>query len=143
MSNEASNDVKDKGGRPSQLTPELIAKAELYLTDYMSNDDIVPSVAGLACYLDIPRSSLYNYKGQSDRLLDTIERIEQLQEKLLLKGGLLGDFNPTITKLMMSNHGYSDKQEVDNRSSDNSMRPVFNIVGVSPDDTKASGDSTE
>lgn len=39
--------------------------------------------------------------------------------------------------------GQSDKQEVDNRSSDNSMRPVFNIVGVSPDDTKASGDSTE
>ena len=135
MSNEASNDVKDKGGRPSQLTPELIAKAELYLTDYMSNDDIVPSVAGLACYLDIPRSSLYNYKGQSDRLLDTIERIEQLQEKMLVKGGLLGDFNPTITKLMMSNHGYSDKAQVDNVSSDGSMKPtVIELVAPKFDD---------
>ena len=37
---------------------------------------------------------------------------------------------------------WRDKQEVDHQSSDNSM-PVFNIVGVSPDDTKASGDSTE
>lgn len=38
---------------------------------------------------------------------------------------------------------YGDKQQVDNVSSDGSMKPVFNIVGVSPDDTSASGDSTE
>jgi hypothetical protein len=124
MSNDASNDVKDKGGRPTKLTDELIAKAEMYLTDYPSNDDIVPTVAGLACYLNIPRSSLYNYKGQDYRLLDTLERIEQLQEKMLVKGGLLGDFNPTITKLMMSNHGYSEKAQVDNVSSDGSMTPI-------------------
>ncbi len=36
---------------------------------------------------------------------------------------------------------FTDK--VDNTSSDGSMKPVFNIVGVSPDDTSASGDSTE
>lgn len=39
--------------------------------------------------------------------------------------------------------GQTDKQQVDNTSSDGSMGPVFNIVGVSPDDTSASGDSTE
>ena len=143
MSNDASSDVKDKGGRPTKLTDELKAKAELYLTDYLSNEDIVPSVAGLACYLEISRSSLYNYKDENARFLDIVERVELLQEKMLVNGGLMGDFNPTIAKLMMTKHGYSDKQEVDNRSSDNSMRPVFNIVGVSPDDTKASGDSTE
>ena len=103
----------------------------------------MPSVAGLACYLEISRSSLYNYKDENARFLDIVERVELLQEKMLVNGGLMGDFNPTIAKLMMTKHGYSDKQEVDNRSSDNSMRPVFNIVGVSPDDTKASGDSTE
>ena len=36
---------------------------------------------------------------------------------------------------------FTDK--VDNTSSDGSMKPVFNIVGVSPDDNSASGDSTE
>lgn len=134
---------ENKVGRPSQLTPELISKAAMYLTDYTSNGDIVPTVAGLACYLDIPRSSIYNYKGQSNELLDTLEKLEQIQESKLVNGGLLGDFNATIAKLMLSNHGYSDKQEVDNKSSDGSMKPVFNIVGVSPDDTSASGDSTE
>ena len=143
MSNDASNDVKDKGGRPTKLTDELLEKAEEYVYDFRANEDVVPSVAGLACYLEISRSSLYNYKDENARFLDIVERVELLQEKMLVNGGLMGDFNPTIAKLMMTKHGYSDKQEVDNRSSDNSMRPVFNIVGVSPDDTKASGDSTE
>ena len=113
MSNDASNDVKDKGGRPSQLTPELIAKAEMYLTDYMSNDDIVPSVSGLACYLEISRSSVYNYKDKSNRFLDIVERVELLQEKMLINGGLKGDFNAAITKLMMAKRGYSDSQNID------------------------------
>lgn len=143
MNNSASNDVKDKGGRPTKLTDELLEKAEEYVYDFRANEDVVPSVAGLACYLEISRSSLYNYKDENARFLDIVERVELLQEKMLVNGGLMGDFNPTIAKLMMTKHGYSDKQEVDNRSSDNSMRPVFNIVGVSPDDTKASGDSTE
>ena len=143
MNNSASNDVKGKGGRPTKLTDELLEKAEEYVYDFRANEDVVPSVAGLACYLEISRSSLYNYKDENARFLDIVERVELLQEKMLVNGGLMGDFNPTIAKLMMTKHGYSDKQEVDNRSSDNSMRPVFNIVGVSPDDTKASGDSTE
>ena len=143
MNDKASNDVKDKGGRPTKLTGELLEKAEEYVYDFRANEDVVPSVAGLACYLEISRSSLYNYKDENARFLDIVERVELLQEKMLVNGGLMGDFNPTIAKLMMTKHGYSDKQEVDNRSSDNSMRPVFNIVGVSPDDTKASGDSTE
>lgn len=125
MSNDtphsAVSEEVNKGGRPTKLTDELIAKAEMYLVDYMSNDDIVPSVAGLSCYLDVAKSSIYKYRDESPRFSDTLERIESLQEKMLLKGGLMGDFNPTITKLMMSNHGYSEKQQVDNTSSDGSM----------------------
>ena len=125
-------------GRPSKLTPELIAKAEEYIYDFRSNDDVVPSVAGLACYLDVARSSLYKYRDENSEFSDILERVEQLQEKMLLSGGLMGDFNPTITKLMMTKHGYSDKQDVDHSSSDGSMKPVFNIVGVSPDGTAES-----
>lgn len=135
MSNDASNDVKDKGGRPTKLTDELKAKAEMYLTDYLSNEDIVPSVAGLACYLDIAKSTVYKYKEEDEQFSDTLSRIESLQERLLLKGGLLGDFNPTITKLMMSNHGYSDKAQIDNVSSDGSMKPtVIELVAPKFDD---------
>ncbi|HCH26999.1 MAG TPA: hypothetical protein DEV38_07455 [Psychrobacter sp.] len=114
------------GGCPSKLDDELIAKAEEYIYDFRSNDDIVPSVAGLACYLEISRSSVYNYKDKSNRFLDIVERVELLQEKMLINGGLKGDFNAAITKLMMAKRGYSDSQVVDNTSSDGSMSPTIN-----------------
>lgn len=117
-----SDDI-NKGGRPTKLTDELISKAEMYLTDYPSNGDIVPTVAGLSIYLDIAKSSIYKYRDESARFSDTLERIESLQESKLVNGGLLGDFNATIAKLMLSNHGYSEKQVVDNTSSDGSMSP--------------------
>lgn len=112
MTNEALDSVEvDKGGRPTKLTSELIVKAEEYIYDFRSNDDIVPSVAGLACYLDIARSTIYKYEGESERFSDILERIAQKQEKMLINGGLMGDFNAPITKMMMTKHGYSDKQE--------------------------------
>lgn len=108
----ASEEV-NKGGRPTKLTDELIVKAEEYIYDFRSNDDIVPSVAGLACYLDVARSTLYKYEGESERFSDILERIGQKQEKMLINGGLMGDFNAPITKMMMTKHGYSDKQETE------------------------------
>lgn len=104
---------ENKGGRPTKLTDELIVKAEEYIYDFRSNDDIVPSVAGLACYLDIARSTLYKYESESERFSDILERIGQKQEKMLINGGLMGDFNAPITKMMMTKHGYSDKQETE------------------------------
>ena len=100
-------------GRQTKLNDELIAKANEYIYDFRSNDDIIPSVAGLACYLDIARSTIYKYKDENPDFSDILERIEQLQEKMLINGGLMGDFNAPITKLMMTKHGYSDKQDVD------------------------------
>lgn len=114
----------DRGGRPSGLTEELIAKAQLYLLGgYVDAGDVVPSVAGLACWLGISRKTAYNYGEQDDRFLHTLDGIQVVQEKLLINGGLTAGFNATITKLMMANHGYSDKIETDNKSSDGSMTP--------------------
>ena len=137
MSNDTPNGVvsENKGGRPTKLTDELIAKAEMYLVDYMSNGDIVPTIAGLSVYLDIAKSSIYKYRDESDRFSDTLERIESLQESKLVNGGLLGDFNTTIAKLMLSNHGYSEKQQIDNTSSDGSMTPQ-----AAPDYSRLSDD---
>ncbi len=122
---------ENKIGRPSKLTDELMEKAQAYLDNYLSNDDIVPSVAGLAVYLGVSKQTIYNYKEQNSDFLDTLEAINAKQEQLLLKGGLVGDFNSTITKLMLVNHGYSDKQAIDHTSSDGSMglRVVFEDDG--------------
>jgi len=112
-------------GCPSKLTDDLIAKAKEYLFGgYESLGDVVPSVAGLACYLEISRKSAYNYSEQSEEFLHIVEGILSLQENKLINGGLKGDFNASIAKLMLAKHGYSEKQEVDHKSSDSSMSPT-------------------
>ncbi|WP_284256391.1 DNA-packaging protein [Proteus mirabilis] len=129
-------------GCPSKLTNELIAKAKEYLYGgYKENEgQVIPSIAGLACYLGIARSTVYEYGKQDNDLgrefSDTLDGIMAFQEMKLINSGLAGDFNATITKLMLANHGYSEKQEVDHQSSDGSMsqKPtVIRLVGVSPD----------
>ncbi|MDX7495338.1 DNA-packaging protein [Providencia stuartii] len=128
-------------GCPSKLTDELIAKAKEYLYGgYESFGDVVPSVAGLSCYLAIARSTTYEYAKQDSDLgrefSDIVEGILSLQENKLINGGLKGGFNPSITKIMLTKHGYSEKQEIDHRSPDGSMSPkptTIQLVPVEPD----------
>ncbi|NIA76337.1 hypothetical protein HBA43_19245 [Providencia rettgeri] len=116
--------TKTKMGRPSKFA-ESLAKAKEYLMGgYETVGDVVPSVAGLACYLDVSRKTVYEWAKESTDLSDTLEGILAMQENKLINKGLNGDFNPTITKLMLANHGYSEKQEVDHKSSDSSMSPT-------------------
>ncbi len=116
--------TKTKMGRPSKFA-ESLAKAKEYLMGgYETVGDVVPSVAGLACYLGGSRKTVYEWVKESTDLSDTLEGILAMQENKLINKGLNGDFNPTITKLMLANHGYSEKQEVDHKSSDSSMSPT-------------------
>lgn len=114
------------GGRPSIYTPELLAKARDYVENYADYGDLIPSIAGLACELKISRDTCHTWAKDEDKpeFSDIVRDISQYQERKLLSGGLSGDFNPTIAKLIMSKHGYSDKQEIDHTSSDSSMSPT-------------------
>lgn len=113
MNDDTLHGVVSNAGRPSKLTPELVSKAREYITDFRSNDDVIPTIEGLAYYLGIARSTLYKYEDENDEFSDIAERVKQLQAKMLINGGLKGDFNASIAKVMMSKHGYSDKQETE------------------------------
>ena len=114
---------KKKIGRPSELAECLVKAKEYLLGGFKDVEEVVPSIAGLACYLGKARSRVYEYGKLNEEFKDTLEAIQSLQESLLVNKGLTGDFNATITKLMLSNHGYSEKQEIDHQSSDGSMSP--------------------
>ena len=116
--------TKTKMGRPSKFAESLVKAKEYLMGGYETVGDVVPSVAGLACYLGVSRKTVYEWVKESTDLSDTLEGILAMQENKLINKGLTGDFSPTITKLMLANHGYSEKQEVDHRSSDNSMSPT-------------------
>ncbi len=107
--------------RPTKYGKEIQAKADQYLIDYKDLDEVIPSAAGLAVYLGVSKASLYNWAKENSKFLDTLSDINAAQELKALNGGMANQYNATITKLVLANHGYSDKQEIDNKSSDGSM----------------------
>ncbi len=115
-------------GRPTDYKPELVKKAWDYIETYEEKyNDKIPSVAGLCSALNINRSTAYDWAKDEDKeFSDILEKIASEQEKKLVNSGLSGDFNSTITKLMLTKHGYSDKQEIENKVAISSIEiPVF------------------
>ena len=102
-----------KVGRPTKLTPELLAKAKAYVNGGYLADELVPTVAGLSLCIDIRRSTVYEWSKEHEEFSDIVEKVMASQEHGLIKGALGGDYNATIAKLMLTKHGYSDKQETE------------------------------
>tara|TARA_R110000796_G_scaffold237928_1_gene358133 strand:+ start:547 stop:915 length:369 start_codon:yes stop_codon:yes gene_type:complete len=107
--------AKNKGGRPTSYSEEKLAIAIDYLENFNEFEDVVPTVAGLALALDVVKSTVYLWASleENEEFSDTLEKIQQAQEHRLVSKGLSGEFNSTITKLMLSNHGYSEKSMVE------------------------------
>lgn len=98
-------------GRPTKYSPEMLEKAVDYVKNYEEHDHVIPSIAGLAVVLGVCRKTIYSWadKEENADFLYTLGRIDTNQEFKLLNSGLSGDFNPTITKLALANHGYHEK----------------------------------
>lgn len=113
------------GGRPTTYTEDMLEKAEAYASGRIPADELIPTVVGLCKAIGRSKSTVYGWKKDASKteFLDILERIEENQHISLVNGGLGGTLNPTITKMMMTKHGYSDKAEIDHTTSDGSMSP--------------------
>jgi hypothetical protein len=100
--------------RPLELNDQLIDLARSYLTDYTT---AIPSRAGLSKHLKINRDTIYDWEKKAkdsdvhQQFSDILKQLDADQEIKLLNSGLTGDFNSTITKLILTKHGYSDKTQ--------------------------------
>lgn len=114
--------------RPLEYGPSIIKKAEEYLGNCV--DDVeeqtigmsskgtelfknkvkvrLPSKGGLAVYLDVARDTLYEWANKYPEFSDIMERLGAIQEERLMNNGLSGDYNPTITKVLLTKHGYKE-----------------------------------
>lgn len=127
-------------GRPCLLDEALLEKAKHYMLEgYKEIENIVPSVAGLCCYLGVSKSSVYlwaedNETNKNDPIRkefsDTLDAILTKQEMLLINGGLSQTFSGTITKLMLANHGYSDKVNTDITSNGQTIGDKPSIISL-------------
>ena len=58
--------------------------------------------------------------------------LQAKQEMLLINGGLSQQFSGVITKLMLTNHGYSDKVQTDVTTNGESINKPTTIELVAP-----------
>lgn len=136
-------DKKPKG-RPTKYKPEMIG----FVTKYIEVcPDFVPSLVGLAMELGIGESTLTAWKALDVKDLDKdkypdfdefqgmLERLHDFQKRSALNGGANGNWNSTISKLILADHGYTDKTESNINAN---ITAKVNIVdyGDLPDDSK-------
>lgn len=117
------------GGRPTEYNQAIIEKTREYLNTFETLGEVIPSIEGLAVYLDLARSTIYDWIGQEDKqeFSDIVEKILAFQGKTLANKGLKGEFNPTIAKLMLSKHGYKDSTENETKLTGSiSLTDLFN-----------------
>ena len=126
--------AKHAGGRPSKLTEEARTFIAKYLKDSITNDG-VPTAAELAVKLDISKSTLYKWAEDDEELSDTLAKLQSIQETKLIKGSLKNLLNPTISKLMLANHGYREKSEQDITSGGEKIAPLLvRFIDAEPKD---------
>jgi len=97
-------------GPPSKWDASIITKARHYLANYQDYGKNIPTVARLSQVLNISRDRIYKWAQQKDKkeLKYILSELKCIQEAELLENGLTGDYNPTITKLLLTKHGYTD-----------------------------------
>ena len=102
------------------LTVEVQERSIGYLTTCQDSyvDEVnprldvqLPTLEGLAEHLNVPRSAIDRWRKDYPQFNAVCERVLNAQAVKLINGGLSGAYNPTITKVLLSKHGYIEKVE--------------------------------
>jgi len=127
---------KGPGGRPTKYSADILKKTFEYLancedevftfhrTEGMTSNTFerrvkvnLPSIEGLSIYLNVHRDTIQEWRSKHPEFSVALEKLNALQCQRLIQGGLSGDYNPTIAKLVLSaNHGM--KERVDQTTDD-------------------------
>lgn len=99
-------------GRKTLYSEEMLTLANAYIDQFTEMDQVVPTAAGMALSLDVSKRVLYDWAEKHEAFLHTLDRLNEKQEALLVNKGITGEFNSTITKLMLANHDYAEKKEI-------------------------------
>lgn len=119
--------MKHAGGRPLEYDKSFVDKAKEYL-DSCQDEEVeqekrenfvtyktkakLPTKGGLAVYLDVSRDTLYDWASKYQEFSYIMEKLGAIQEERLINSGLSGDYNPTISKVLLTKHGYREGQDI-------------------------------
>lgn len=97
-------------GRPSSYTDDVPNKVKSFVEQCLENDRL-PTRAGLSNYIGVTKDTLIKWGEENKQLFDALKGLDQLQEDEVWQRALKGEYNSNIAKLLLHNHGYSDKSQ--------------------------------
>lgn len=82
-------------------------ETEAYLVDITK----IPTIEGLAYYLEINKTTIYEWCKVHEEFSNVIGDLQSKQANALINKGLSGDYSPVIAKVLLTKHGYRDSLE--------------------------------
>lgn len=122
---------ENKRGRPLTYSEDMVIKAKEYLNSCVDEKYTLvktegdkstswenkvrvklPTIEGLAVYLNISRETVYDWETKYDDFSDILGKLRAEQADRLINNGISGDYNPTIAKVLLTKHGYREGQDI-------------------------------
>ncbi len=123
-------------GRPTIYNKNILKNAKDYLLN-LPNDEHLHSIEGLSDYINVARSTIYDWASQDEKkeFSYIVEQILNKQGKTLINNGLIGKFNQSITKVMLTKHGYREGIEQTGKDGEKLSGVVFLPIKNDTDNT--------
>lgn len=101
------------GGRPTKYRDDMPDQVREYaFGGYQERGHRLPTYEGLAEVLKVTVSTIKLWATEDDKapFSASLSALKDRQRRILIESGLAGDYNATITKLMLSaNHGMVER----------------------------------
>lgn len=107
-----------EGREPAYTDEDARKKLIEYYEIKVEQGGKVPTAEGLANYMGISSDTVQNYLKKTDeykQFIVSYRIIMNIQADTIIQGGLKNEYNANIAKLMLFNHGYTDKTQVDQK----------------------------
>lgn len=101
------------GGRPRKYTKKFKKEILAKFREYVENEDF-PSVAGFSSLTMIPKTNFYDWGKEKglEEFSTLIKICNDKQEAWALRAGVAGEIRPTFPIFILKNHGYTDRQDI-------------------------------
>ena len=118
--------------RPSDYGPQIVEQAQVYLeTCEDPEKPMLPTVEGLALWLNISRETVRQCAKEHPEFSCIYEDLYAKQGNQLIQNALTNKYNSSITKLLLTKHGYVERQDI---TSDGKALPQPILSAVKDDE---------
>jgi hypothetical protein len=115
-------------GRPPKWQDAVDPAWDYVNGGFQQENDAVPTVAGLAVALGCARETIHAWAREHEEFSHIVKQLMSRQEKMLANGGIMNEYNASITKLLLTKHGYSEKTETAITGPDGGPLQVAEVV---------------